>query len=169
MATSMLHAHLRKYVDDGIQQKVRLSNLQKDYMEQEKKTRERIIDQTQLVNSMKDSNLGSEKIQVAESRLEKDKKLLKNVQSYMEEAEKEMADLAIDLSTHMEELSSIEIGAGGFVVHSIGVDRNAKLDKTNMVVTFKPSGHVEIPIGARINSWKDSSQLTIEKIKKAGN
>lgn len=168
MSTALIQGHLRKYAEDGIQQKVRLSNLVMDYKEQETKSRERIIDQKSLVNNMKNSGRASEKINLAEERMSADEIVLENVQKYLAETNEETEKLMMALSTHMEELTALEVGIGGFVTHPIGIDTGAKLNKDSNIVTFEPDGHIEIPIGTRMNSWKDSSQLTINKIKKVG-
>lgn len=169
MSIYNIQSHLRQYAEDGIQQKVRIGNMIKAYQEQADKTRERIIDQNSLINNMKVNRMPSEKIELAEKRLAQDNKILSSINSYLEDAKEESKDLTMSLSAHMEELSSIEISAGGFVTHPIGVNKKVKLDNNKTVISFEPGGSVEIPIGVRLSKWKDSSQMTIKKTKKAGN
>lgn len=166
MATTQMHSHLRKYVEDGIQQKVRLNSLIVDYKDQEYKSRERIIDQTQLEQSLKEQGIDPAKISLVTERKERDQEILDRVQRNINESEVNMQGLTIRMNAHLEELTDIEIATGGFVTHAVGVDQKASFDKENKVIKFEPEGHVEIPIAARMNKWKDSSQLTIKKIKK---
>jgi hypothetical protein len=163
---SQMHGHLRKYVEDGIKQKVRLNNLIDDYVNQEVKTRERIIDQTSLQRKMEGEGLAEEKINLVIERKKRDQDILQRVQSTLGRSREDMAGLTLRMNAHLEELTEIEVLIGGFVTHAIGTDKNVTLDKENMILKFKPEGHVEVPIAARMNKWKDSSQLTIKKIKK---
>lgn len=167
-AQTPMQKHLRKYVEDGIQQKVRLSNMVLAYKAQEVKSRERTIDETTLLGQVQGKGIPQEKINLIEERRDRDLEILSRVQKVLGEAQSEMEGVTLRMNAHLEELSDIEIATGGFVAHSIGVDEKAKLDKGTMIISFENEGHVEIPIGVRLNKWKDSSQLTINKIKKAG-
>jgi hypothetical protein len=167
-AQTPMQKHLRTYVEDGIQQKVRLSNMVLAYKEQEEKSRERTIDETTLLKQVQSKGIPQEKVAQVEDRRDRDFDILNRVQKVLAEAESEMEGVTLRMNTHLEELADIEIAIGGFVTHSIGVDKNVKLDKENMIVSFENEGHIEMPIGVRMNKWKDSSQLTINKIKKAG-
>lgn len=167
-AQTPMQKHLRKYVEDGIQQKVRLSNMVLAYEAQEEKSRERTIDETTLLGQAQGKGIAEEKIKMIEERRDRDFTILKNVQEILENAKSEMEGVTLRMNAHLEELSDIEIAIGGFVTHSIGVDKKATLDKDTKIVSFQNGGHIEIPIGVRLNKWKDSSQLTINKVKKAG-
>jgi hypothetical protein len=167
MSTQM-QQHLRKYIEDGIQQKIRLNNLITYYKNQEHKTRERIIDENDLERKLTADGIDSQRINLVIERRKRDEAILEKVQRVINQAQEDMDGLTLRMNVHLEELTDIEIGIGGFIAHSIGIDKGASLDKENMVVKFKPNGHVEIPIAARMNKWKDSSQLTIKKIQKAG-
>ena len=166
MASSGMQSHLRKYVEDGIQQKVRLSNLVLDYQVQENKSRERVIDQNSLIGKMTAENIAEEKVELVKERRDRDQDILARVKEVLGQAEEEADGLTLRMNAHMEELSEIEINAGGFVAHPIGVDQGAKIDKETKIVKFDTNGHVEMPVGVRLNKWKDSSQMTIKKIKK---
>ncbi|MCD7910922.1 hypothetical protein KC480_05205 [Bacillus velezensis] len=169
MTVTSEQAHLRKYIEDGIDQKIRLSHLLESYKKQEEKTRERIIDQSSLINKLTAENAPESKINLFKERLNRDQAIVfKLVQNTTSEILTEIDWLILKMAVSLEELSEIEIDIGGFVTHAIGVDTNAKLDKDNMVVTFKKDGHIEIPIGTKMSKWKDSSQLTINKTIKAG-
>lgn len=165
---SQMQKHLRKYVEDGIQQKVRLSNMIKGYKNQEVKSKERVIDETDLKRKIIAQGLPMDKVNLVEQRKEMDTQVLARVQKVLEDAQSEMQGLTLRMNAHLEELTEIEILAGGFVTHAIGVDAGVELDKDAMIVKFKPGGHIEVPIAARMNKWKDSSQLVIKKIKKVG-
>jgi hypothetical protein len=167
-AQTPMQKHLRKYVEDGIQQKVRLSNMVLAYKAQEVKSRERTIDETTLLGQAQGKGIPQEKVALIEERRDRDHDILRRVQKVLGDAKSEMEGVTLRMNVHLEELSDIEIAIGGFVTHSIGVDSKASLDKETMIVTFENEGHIEIPIGVRMNKWKDSSQLTINKIKKAG-
>jgi hypothetical protein len=166
MATSQMQGHLRKYVEDGIQQKVRLNNMMIDYKDQEYKSRERIIDESSLEEKLEAEGIDPSKINLVIERKQLDEQVLSRVQTILEESQEKMDGLTLRMNAHLEELTEMEILAGGFVTHAVGVDINATLDKDTMVISFKPDGHVEIPIAARMNKWKDSSQMIIKKIKK---
>lgn len=165
---SQMQKHLRKYVEDGIQQKVRLNNMILDYKDQEYKSRERVIDETELENKMRAQGISQDKVNLVVERRTRDEKILEITQRTLAESKENMQGLTLRMNAHLEELTDIEVQAGGFLTHAIGVDTGAELDKDSMIIKFKPDGHVEIPIAARMNKWKDSSQLTIKKIKKAG-
>lgn len=165
MATSQMHGHLRKYVEDGIQTKVRLNNMILDYKDQEYKTKERIIDQNQLQLKFEAEGIDPEKVQLVAERKVRDEEILARVKRILTESQANMEGLTFRMNAHLEELTEIEILTGGFVTHAVGVDKNVTLDKENMILSFKTEGHVEIPIAARMNNWKDSSQLIIKKIK----
>ena len=167
MSTQM-QQHLRKYIDDGIQQKIRLNNLITYYKNQEHKTRERIIDENDLERKLTADGIDPQKINLVIERHKRDEAILEKVKRIIAQTQEDMDGLTLRMNSHLEELTDIEIGIGGFIAHSIGVDKDASFDAENKVVKFKPNGHVEIPIAARMNKWKDSSQLTIKKIKKAG-
>lgn len=167
MATQMQN-HLRKYVEDGIQQKVRLNNLILGYKNQEFKTRERIIDEKELENKVIAQGISQQKIDLITERRLKDEQIFANVQEIIGQSQEEMEGITLRMNAHLEELTEIEIVAGGFMTHAIGVDKGVTFDRNTMSIKFEPEGHVEIPIAARLNKWKDSSQLTINKIKKAG-
>lgn len=161
-----MQKHLRTYIEDGIQQKVRLSNLVLDYKAQELKSKERVIDQTSLASKLQNDGIPQEKVDHVIERRDRDEEILKRVKVVLAQAEEEMSGMTLRMNTHLEELSEIEILAGGFIAHSIGVDQGAKLDRDTMIVKFEKDGHIEVPIGTRRTKWKDSSQLTIKKIKK---
>ncbi len=166
--SSLLKNHLRTYVEDSIQQKVRLGNLINDYKKQENKTRERVIDQEELIARLKLQNISQEKIERIIKRKEHDEDILKEVKEAIDFYSKEIQDITFTMNAHLEELSEMEIESGGFVAHSVGVDLGAEFDKESKVIMFKENGRVEIPIAAKLKNWKDSSQLTIHRIKKAG-
>jgi hypothetical protein len=168
MATTQMHQHLRQYAEDGIQQKVRLTNTAISYDKQVEKSRERVIDQTTLENKMRSEGISSERIDLVVERKMRDQEILDRVSQTLNDTLVEVDGLTKRMNAHVEELSEIEIVSGGFVTHPIGVDKGAVLDPETMTVKFETDGHVEIPIGVRLNRWKDSSQLTIKKIKKAG-
>ncbi|MED3627861.1 hypothetical protein P4478_12420 [Bacillus subtilis] len=162
MASSGEQTHLRKYIEDGIQQKIRLNYLLESYKKQEEKTRERIIDQSNLISKITFENAPDKKINLFKERLNKDQALiLKIVQSTIYELLDEINELTLIMAAHLEELTEIEVDIGGFVTHAIGIDTNASLNSDNMIVNFKKGGHIEIPIGTKMSKWKDSSQMTI--------
>lgn len=167
-AQTPMQKHLRKYVEDGIQQKVRLSNMVLAYQAQEEKSRERTIDETTLLEQSQSKGVSAEKVKMIEERRDRDLAILQRVQKVLGEAKNEMEGVTLRMNAHLEELSDIEIAIGGFVTHSIGADKNVTIDKETKIISFENGGHVEIPIGVRLNKWKDSSQLTINKIQKAG-
>ncbi len=164
----LLRDHLRKYVDDGIQQKVRLGNLLGDYKSQEDKTRERIIDQNTLKTKLNLEKASQEKINLVTKRIDHDEEVLEETKKAIGSYSEKLEELALTMNAHLEELSEIEIESGGFVAHSVGVDKGVTFDKETKIITFKENGRAEIPIAAKIKNWKDSSQLTIHRIKKAG-
>lgn len=166
MASSQLRGHLRKYVEDGIQQKVRLNNLITDYADQEYKTRERVIDQTTLETSMTTDGIDPSKIALVTERKKRDQDILARIQKTITQSKVDLEGITFRMNAHLEELTDIEMATGGFVTHAVGADENVTLDKENMIIKFVNGGHVEIPIAARLIKWKDSSQLTINKIKK---
>lgn len=159
-----MQAHLREYVADAIQQKVRLANKITSYRKQESKSRERTIDETTLLNGS--TNLPADKKALIEERRDMDSAAFNRVQRILSELSEEIEGVSLRMNVHLEELSAIEIATGGFVTHSIGVDKNATLDSDSMIVTFEPQGHAEIAIGVRLAEWKDNSQVTIRPIKK---
>lgn len=163
MATSSMHQHLREYVEEGIQQKIRLDKLITEYKDQEKKTRERIVDGTQLQAKFQGEGIDPVKIGHVKERTDRDIKILTLVQDSLKDSQESVSGMAVRLNTHLEELSTIELQTGGFVTHAIGVGANASLDKANMSVNLKSPGHAEIPVAVRLNKWKDSSQLTIRR------
>jgi len=164
--SSQMHQHLRKYVEDGVQQKIRLHNLIEDYKSQEHKTKERIIDEKTLEAKLKQTGVSQEKINLVIERCKRDESILEKVKKFIDDTQKDMDGLTLRLNAHLEELAEIEIQSGGFIAHAIGVDSGAQLDKEKMIVKMKPQSRIEIPIAARLNKWKDNSQLTIKKIKK---
>lgn len=164
---SQAQKHLRTYVEDGIQQKVRLSNLTKSYKDQEFKSNERIIDQVDLVSKMITQKVPQIKVDLVKERRDIDVQNLERVKNVLEKTKLEMEGLTLRMNAHLEELTELEILAGGFIAHSIGVGKNVKFDKDNRILSFTPGGYVEIPIAARLSKWKDSSQMTIRKIQKA--
>lgn len=166
--SSQMQGHLRTYVEDGIQQKIRLGNLIDSYEVQENKTRERIIDQTTLERKFIADGIVQQEIDYVAERKERDLEILERVQSTLTNSRNEMEGLTYRLNAHLKELTALEITAGGFVTHAIGIDKNTSVDETTKVVSFKAGGHVEIPIASRLNTWKDSSQLIINKIRKTG-
>jgi hypothetical protein len=163
-----MQEHLRTYVDNGIQQKVRLSNLILDYKDQENKSKERVVDQFELRNKMVTQGTPQNKIDLIDERSNIDSKIHERVQKILEQTKTDMDGLTLRMNAHLEELTAIEILSGGFIAHSVGIDEHTTFDEDNKIISFKPGGHVEIAIAARLNKWKDSSQLTIKKIKKAG-
>lgn len=165
---SLMQNHLRTYAEDGIKQKIRITNLHNVYVEQESKTRERIIDQTQLVNDFKENNAANAKLDLVERRLQNDIDTLENVKTYVEETRQEEEELIYQLNTHVEELSAYEIASGGFYAHVVGADKNATYERNTKAILLEPQGHAEMPIGIKLNSWKDSNQLTISKRNKRG-
>jgi len=168
MAESPMQKHLRTYVEDGIKQKVRLTNLVLDYKKQEEKSRERVIDQNSLIGKMTGDGAPKSKIDFVKNRRDRDQRIFERVQVVAAQSNDEMVEMTMRMNTHVEELAEIEINSGGFVRHAIGTDKGAKLDTETNVVKFEVGGHIEIPIGTKMATWKDSSQLTIKKIKKAG-
>lgn len=164
--SSQMQNHLRTYVENGIQQKIRLGNLIEGYEEQEHKSRERVIDEKELENKSIAQGIPQNKIDLIVERRLLDEEIFNRSQEILVTTREEMRGLTLRMNTHLEELTDIEVLAGGFVSHSVGVGKNAKYDRDSHVIKFEENGHVEIPIAARMSSWKDSSQLTINKIKK---
>lgn len=165
MATES-QSHLREYIDNGIQQKARLSNTLRAYQEQKEKTRERIIDQTQLKLTMQGKGIDPSKIALVEERKKMDEEVYQKVEKLLEDVQENLEGLVFRLNAHLEELTDIEIATGGFITHSIGISSGAQLDKDTMAVSFDSDGHIEVPIAIRLNKWRDSSQMSVEKIKR---
>lgn len=163
---SQMNTHLRRYVQEGIQKKIRLNSLIKSYQAQLSKTKEDVIDQSDLQRKMEYNGINESKIKHITSRLNKDQEIDKQTTKILKDLNLEIDDLTVEMNAHLEELSSIEIESGGFVTHAIGVDKDATLDKENMILKLKKNSHAEIPIGVRLDSWKDSSQFTISREQK---
>lgn len=168
MADVQIETHLRKYAEDSIQQKIRLQNLITDYQAQSKKSQDRIIDEKAIIAKVTEQGISQNRIDLMTDRQNRDETIFAYANEFIRQCKEDMAGLTMRLTTHMEELTEIELTTGGFITHAIGVDTNAVLDKDTMIVNMQPDGHIEIPIGARLNKWKDSSQLVVKKIKKAG-
>jgi hypothetical protein len=164
VAITQMQKHLRKYVEDGMQQKMRLNKMTEAYNEQEYKTTERIIDERSLRAKLLNEGIDPLKIDDVTDRIVRDEEILDVIKGTMSQTEEDIKGLTYRMNAHLEELTEIEILSGGFVTHTIGVGENVAIDKENMIVRFQPEGHIEIPIAARMNKWKDSSQLTIKKI-----
>lgn len=164
--SSQMHNHLREYVENGIQQKVRLNNKIIAYQAQETKTKERIIDQTSLQKELESEGAVESKIEWIVDRTKMDEEAIQRVRSVLENSNIELEDLTFRMKAHLEEMSEIEILSGGFVTHPIGLDKNVIFDSDQSTIKFEAGGHIEIPIAVKLNQWKDSSQLTIKKIKK---
>ncbi|MBS9805877.1 hypothetical protein P4J09_11910 [Bacillus cereus] len=163
---TQMNNHLRRYVQDGIQKKIRLNRLIKSYQVQFSKTKEDVIDQSDLQRKMEYNGIPEMKIKQITSRLNKDQEIEKQTIKILRDLNSDMDDLTIEINAHLEELSAIEIESGGFVTHAIGIDKDTTLDKENMILKLKKNSHAEIPIGVRLDSWKDSSQFTISREKK---
>ena len=129
-----------------------------------KKTRERIIDETNLERDYKLRGLSQDRIDLVSERLRIDTQILKRVQGSIASLKDSRQGLTLRLNSHLEELSEIEITTGGFVAHTIGLDKKATFSEESKSIKFEPTGNVEIAIANRLNKWKDSSQLTIKKI-----
>ncbi|HHT7153250.1 hypothetical protein [Bacillus thuringiensis] len=163
---SQMNNHLRRYVQEGIQKKLRLNSLIGMYKAQLAKTKEDVIDQSDLQRKMEYNGIAESKIKQITLRLNKDQEIEKQATKILNELNADMDNLTVEMNPHLEELSSIEIESGGFVTHAIGVDKDTVLDKENMILKLKKNSHAEIPIGVRLDSWKDSSQFTISREQK---
>ncbi|EOO44511.1 hypothetical protein [Bacillus cereus] len=163
---SQMNNHLRRYVQEGIQKKLRLNSLIGAYKTQLAKTKEDVIDQSDLQRKMEYNGIAESKIKQITLRLNKDQEIEKQATKILNELNTDMDSLTIEMNPHLEELSAIEIESGGFVTHAIGVDKDTVLDKENMILKLKKNSHAEIPIGVRLDSWKDSSQFTISREQK---
>lgn len=72
---TQMNNHLRRYVQDGIQKKIRLNSLIKSYQVQFSKTKEDVIDQSDLQRKMEYNGIPEMKIKQITSRLNKDQEI----------------------------------------------------------------------------------------------
>lgn len=160
--------HLREYAQNGIEQKIRLSKVLADYRKQKAKTESRIEQENQFISDSLAEGIPQEKIDVMIKRAKEDGKVFEKVSRYIGDSETQVEELVNSIKIHLEKLSELDINANGFMVHPIGVDQGAELDKENMTASMRYEGHVEMPIGIKQHQWEDRSKLTIVKINEGG-
>jgi len=163
--------YLRSLITGEIQQKVRLQETITEYKDEIDKMTDYIVDQAALVLALEDEvdkfpvapEDKAKQLEHARNRLERHKAIREDHYKVVNELTDRHLEMVNDLQAHMIELSAIEISTGGFVAHSFGLRDNVKLDEVTKVLTFYPTGSVEVPIATDLPSWKDSSQMTIIK------
>lgn len=97
------------------------------------------------------------------SRLQKDIELEKTLSEILQSLQKSYKESSDTIQAYLLELSKEEINRGNFVAHLFGIRERAQYDENNKSVRFEYGGSVEVPIAVNLDSWKDSSQLTLTR------
>lgn len=166
MSTSEMQEHLRQFVQNSIEQKMRLNNVVQDYKKQKDKSASRIETQKEVISKALSEGIPEEKIDYMNKRASNDETILKKVTAYLGEAEISLEELAMAMRAHLEQLTELDVTEDGVMIHPIGTDQGAQLEKPSMTVRMMYEGHMEVPIGTTLSQWKDSTKLVIKKIKK---
>lgn len=165
--------HLRTYLQDAQQQKMRQEKKVKKMEQQITISYERSIDQQSLQNQLEyeaglpGSTVAQAKIDEVIDRKNRD---IANRDFYSNVIDKERALLVKQIhqiDAHGSELSEAEIRTGGFfelVVSIYDAGSYDRKDKTKIILTNKEEVHLQMSTPLNRDTWKDSCQFTIRKV-----
>lgn len=152
-----MEKHLTNFIEDMMQQKLRLSESQSLYQEALVKIKERIVDETQLLETA-----SNESRPFYEERKADDEAHQKRIESILEEQHEIIEKITLDVYHHLLELSHLEIKRAGFITHIVTVNDQTDYNKETKVIKFhRKDGHAEIPIATTLRKWNDASQIRI--------
>ena len=165
--------HLRTYLEDAQEQKMRQEKKVEKIKEQITYSYERAIDQQVLENqmthlqSLPGSTIAQSKIDEVIFRKEKD---LEN-QLFYNNIIGEQEDLLIkkihQIDAHGSELSEAELQVGGFfelVVSIYNAGAYDRKDTSKLILTNKESVHLQMSTPLMRDRWKDTCEFTIRKV-----
>lgn len=155
-ASTGIQAHLTRFIQDMMQQKFRLDTTKNEYEELLDTIRERIIDQTNLIQTIDEGS-----VKQFEDRKHADQQSQVNIEGILAQKTEILEKITLDVYHHMVELSNLELSSSGFITHIITTDEQTDYDENAKVITFKGEGRAEIPIATTLRRWTDASQLKI--------
>lgn len=165
--------HLRTYLEDAQQQKMRQEKKVNAIKNQITFSYERSIDQKSLEDQLKylqglpGSTIAQSKIDGVISRKERD---IANQSHYNNIIGKEidtLTNLIHQIDNHGSELSEAEMRVGGFfelVVSIYDAGAYDRKDKSKIILTNKEEVHLQMSTPLMRDKWKDTCEFTIRKV-----
>lgn len=168
--------HLRTYLEDAQQQKMRQEKKVDKLKEQITYSYERAIDQQSLqtqmeyLQSLPGSTVAQSKIDEIVYRKDRD---LANQQFYnniIGDEEALLVKKIHQIDAHGSELSEAEIQTGGFfelVVSIYNAGSYDRKDTSKLILTNKEAVHLQMSTPLMRDRWKDTCEFTIRKVESA--
>lgn len=104
----------------------------------------------------------SEQLALAQARLNKNLTLKEDIQNILNELTQQYQQLSDEMQAQLLELTKLEMEKANFIGHSFGIYNDVKIDKDdNTIFHFDEYGHMEAAIATELDSWKDSSHVTL--------
>ena len=162
MDTGLMQEHLQTFIEDAIKKKFILEKTITVYDLFDKKMRDRVIDQGDLLSELHSKeNPDTNQLTVIDIRHDQDIKIRGKVQDILNKRKEELTNIILSLQEHLIELTRIEINNSGFIAHAIAHDYQTTFTKETKTLIFKEKGHAEYAISTHLTSWQDSSQFKI--------
>lgn len=159
-----MNEHLRKYLEDSLQQIIRVEKRLETYRNQAVKSRERVIDQKLLKSQMSKEGVAQTDLDHIQERTDKDQANFDMFTRQIHEDEQFLSDFTDELVFNTKELSVNEINAGGFFTHSIGLYTDVTFNKnTENYELTKDTSHIKVITPTYETEWRDFSKLTVRK------